>query len=176
MVLLVSCAVHPASHSWPIDISDPAVSSGNMCAIRADVGRDGILISAVCVEYIADPSGSVTGNGCCACWTLMAVASDVRKCPVLPESAIAISFGFLLVVELPVRVEKEYSVGNLVLLLLIGVLSRSCVLGAPLSYVSFSMLGAWRGGRPDLLNTSFSPHFRLMMLFPPIMLSNVAES
>ena len=63
MVLFVSCAVHPASHSCPIDISDPAVSSGKMCAIRADVGRDGILISAVWVEYMVDPLGSVTGSG-----------------------------------------------------------------------------------------------------------------
>ena len=106
----------------------------------------------------------------------IAVASDVRKCPVLPESAIAISVCCLFVVELPVRVEKEFCLGNCVLLLIIFVLSRSCVLGAPLSYVSFSVLVAWRGGRTVLLNTSFSPHFRLMMLFPPIMLSNVAES
>ena len=45
----VSVAVHPASHSWPIDINDVGVRCGAICAANASGGSIGAIIGRLVV-------------------------------------------------------------------------------------------------------------------------------
>ena len=45
----VSVAVHPASHSWPIDINDVGMKCGTICAANASGGSSGTIIGRLVV-------------------------------------------------------------------------------------------------------------------------------
>ena len=53
-------AVHPWSHSWPINKRDPDAKVGKMCALVADAGSSGISRFAVWVEVMVFLFGSST--------------------------------------------------------------------------------------------------------------------
>jgi hypothetical protein len=84
-LVAVKTAVHPESHSWPMEMSGPAVSWGKMCALRAAGGREGISKSASCVEDMVLPSGSMTVIPGEARRWLTKCVSGVKKWPVLPR-------------------------------------------------------------------------------------------
>ena len=56
----VKVAMHPWSHSWPMEIREPDVRSGKMCAWQAESGRRGMFKVAMWVEVMRLPSGSKT--------------------------------------------------------------------------------------------------------------------
>ena len=49
---LVNVAVHPLSHSCPMDTSDPDAKDGKMCTFFALGGKFGMSSWAVCVDVI----------------------------------------------------------------------------------------------------------------------------
>ena len=64
-LFLVNVAVHPASHNWPMEISDPAPwsSAGKMWAAVASGGSVGYGRLAVWVDVMVAPSGRCTVMG-----------------------------------------------------------------------------------------------------------------
>lgn len=84
-------AMHPKSHSWPMDIRAFDCNCGNMCAFPASGGRCLNGMVAVCVATIVCPSGSRT----CRPWRtlVMSFAGVVhsKKWLLQPVSAIALS-------------------------------------------------------------------------------------
>jgi hypothetical protein len=88
-LVAVKVAVHLESHSWPIEIRGPALRLGTMWALRASSGtRAGTSRSASWVDCMELPAGSSTVMLGFAGHLLMKGASEVRKWPVLPVSAI----------------------------------------------------------------------------------------
>ena len=63
MVVALRDAVHPASHSWPMERSAPAGKCGKMCPRRAAMGKDGRSRRHVCVEVTVSPFGMATVIG-----------------------------------------------------------------------------------------------------------------
>ena len=61
-LFLSKVAVHPASHSWPMDSKEPDANELKMCVRLECSGSCGISSSAVCVDCIV----SLLGN-----WTVM---------------------------------------------------------------------------------------------------------
>lgn len=67
----VKCASQPASHSWPIEMRDVSCRAGNMCAVRAALGRLSMGNSPSWVDSIVLWSGNWTCMGCfvlCIFW------------------------------------------------------------------------------------------------------------
>ena len=56
----MKCAVHPTSHSWPMERRDPDASSPKMCAWVALVGSSGMLRLHVFVDCMVALFGSRT--------------------------------------------------------------------------------------------------------------------
>jgi hypothetical protein len=84
----VNTALHPASQSWPMDSREVLLSAGKRCAMHADGGRCGMLMSAMCLEDIVVPSGSCTQRGFIVGWTFWSLVALIkRKWPVHPVSA-----------------------------------------------------------------------------------------
>jgi hypothetical protein len=60
---LVNTTVHPALHSTRMPINDAIVNLGTMCPVKI-VGRPGIVMSHMCVDFTLLPSGKLIVNGC----------------------------------------------------------------------------------------------------------------
>jgi hypothetical protein len=80
---------HPASHNWPMEMSDSDLSSGTMCTWRAVAGRFGMSSSASYGDCMMDPFGLRMLIGLDVRRLLIMRASIVQKLCVLPVSAIA---------------------------------------------------------------------------------------
>ena len=69
-VSAVSIAVHPASHSWPMEMREFGLRWGTMCAARAAGGSIEAMMGRLVVwlEESCDPSGSeITIGGVASC-------------------------------------------------------------------------------------------------------------
>ena len=89
---LVKVAVHPASHSWPMEMRElaPWLSAGKRWAAVAVFRREGKGRWAVWVEVMVSPFGRWTVMGFSAsCWCVLG-ASVVKKWPMVPVSANAV--------------------------------------------------------------------------------------
>ena len=65
MVVAVNVAVHPLSHSCPMDISAPGWRWGEMCSVLALVEIKGLSWSpALCFSCMMLPSGRITRGPC----------------------------------------------------------------------------------------------------------------
>ena len=63
--------------------------SGKRCALLTRIGSWGISSSAVCFDWIVEPSGSLTSNPEVIFRFSIQSLWICKKCPVVPESAIA---------------------------------------------------------------------------------------
>ena len=100
-LFLSNNAVHPASHSCPMDNREPDARCGNTCTFRASGGKFVMFNIAVCVDCIRAALGNMTSMPLCVgCisvsgrFTLMycpiasfVIPSPSKKCPVAPVSA-----------------------------------------------------------------------------------------
>ena len=93
-LVAVNVAVRPASQSCPMEMRDPdpASSSLNMWASRADGGRLGMSKVASWVEVIVSPLGRLTRMGTVVTVLLVQWACDERNVAVHPVSAMAVLF------------------------------------------------------------------------------------
>ena len=85
--------VHPASHSCTTEISEWFASPGRMRANLAFGGSIGQLMAQSCEDLIVCPFGRTTETGLLVGRLLIIGALTERKCPVVPESSIAVSEG-----------------------------------------------------------------------------------
>jgi hypothetical protein len=85
----VNIAVHPSSHSLPIDINDWC-SFGNTCAVAVSAETCGKCNCVTFVESMVDASGSVTLMLGLWLWEFVILAAVVRKWPVHPVSNMAL--------------------------------------------------------------------------------------
>ena len=88
MVSLLTVAVHPASHSCPMDINECVLSSGTTCVSVAACGSAGMSKCPSCVDVIVLPSGMVMVIGDAAICRSIKCVSGVHKCMVHPVSRI----------------------------------------------------------------------------------------
>ena len=81
-------AVHPASHSWPMDSKEVLPSAGKRCAMQAAGGSCGRLMLAVWLDDMVVLLGSCTEMGLFVTRMFRRpVASMARKWPVQPVLA-----------------------------------------------------------------------------------------
>jgi hypothetical protein len=85
---LVNTTGHPASHSTRMPINDAIVNFGTMCPVKI-VGRPGIVMSHMCVDFTLLPSGKVIVNGCNEGCKLLTGVPSMINMEVAPVSAIA---------------------------------------------------------------------------------------
>ena len=76
-----------------MEISDAWASPGAICATNIAGGIHGKSKLHVCVEYIFSPSGELICIGLVAFCLFFTLVLGRRKCPVAPESAIAVLGG-----------------------------------------------------------------------------------
>lgn len=88
-VVLSKVAMHPASHSWPIESKDPDFMLGKMWARHALDGTYGNGIMPVCVDVMKLPSGKRTWIGGFACCMSVHGPLTMKKFPLAPVSTIA---------------------------------------------------------------------------------------
>ena len=88
MLLLLTMAVHPASHSCPIDMSECVFSSGTTCVNVASGGSVGISKCPSCVDVMVFPSGIVMVIGDVVIFLSTSFVSGVHRCVVHPVSRI----------------------------------------------------------------------------------------
>ena len=56
----MKCAVHPTSHSWPIDSSEPEDNYLKMCALVVSSGKSVIFRLQVCEDFMVALFGRST--------------------------------------------------------------------------------------------------------------------
>ena len=88
MLLLLTMAVHPASHNCPTDSKLCVIISGTMCDTVAAGGNVGILMCPSCVDVIVLPSGIVIRIGMSDFVMLTRLLFGVERCVVHPVSMI----------------------------------------------------------------------------------------
>ena len=88
MLLLVTVAVHPASHNCPIEINECVLSSGTTCVNVAAGGSAGISRCPSCVDVMVFPSGIVIVIGDVVIFRSTNGVSGVHICTVHPVSSI----------------------------------------------------------------------------------------
>jgi hypothetical protein len=86
----VTMPVHPESRSFPVEISEPDASDGKMCAWHASGNSDGRLSVAVWVLVRRPPLGTRTEMLGFAILSVNGMSSQQMKCPVAPESKMAL--------------------------------------------------------------------------------------
>ena len=95
-----SCAsqttLHPASVNILIEINDVCAIPGTMCACLASLGSLGTLISHVCIDFNWLPCGRLIVRVFFMIFMLDTFVPGSMKCPVVPESATAISTAILM--------------------------------------------------------------------------------
>jgi hypothetical protein len=92
MPSIVKVTEYPSLHNWPTERSELFAMAGKTCATAADVLSYGMSNDAVWVESIVAPSGSLTRNGLIYFVLLRQGAFIRNKCPVHPDSNIAVSW------------------------------------------------------------------------------------
>ena len=95
---LVNTTVHPASHSTLIPNNDAIVNLGTMCHVKI-VGRPGIVMLYMCVDFTLLPSGKLIVNGCNKGCKLLAGVPSMINMEVAPVSAIA----WFILIAIPLR-------------------------------------------------------------------------
>ena len=85
---------HPALHSCTMESKEWATRPGSMCAILSLEGSSGMAMVHVCVELTRAPSGSFTLSGFFAYWRSVVGADMTKKWLVAPESRMARSWTF----------------------------------------------------------------------------------
>ena len=85
---LVNTTEHPASHSTRMPINDAIVNLGTMCPVKI-VGRPGIVMLHMCVDFTLLPSGKLIVNGCNEGRKLLTGVPSMINMEVAPVSAIA---------------------------------------------------------------------------------------
>ena len=112
--------VHPALQRGQMPMRDAIVNDGTMCPVKT-VGRPGMWMSHMCVEYIFLPSGKLIVRGVRVTCLLSTGAPSMMKIDVAPVSAMA------------------WLVANVKAL-------RYCGIGAPYSACAINARdGRWRG-------------------------------
>ena len=94
---------HSALHNATTESSEWCESPGMMCASRTFAGRSGSANVHVAVDVIWAPSGNFTVRGVIAVWTLDIGAVDTNNLLVAPESSIAYSRTFFILISIMVR-------------------------------------------------------------------------
>jgi hypothetical protein len=85
---LVNTAEHPALYSTWMPINDAILNLGTMCPVRI-VGRPGIVMSHMCVDFTLLLSGKLIVNGCNEGHKLLTGVPPMINMEVAPVSAIA---------------------------------------------------------------------------------------
>ena len=85
---LVNITEHPALHRMWMPINDAIVILGTMCPVKI-VGRPGIVMSHMCVDFTLLPSGKLIVNGCNEGRKLLTRVPSMINMEVAPVSAIA---------------------------------------------------------------------------------------
>ena len=85
---LVNSTKHPALHSTRMPINDAIVNLGTMCPVKI-VGRPGIVMSHMCVDFTLLPSGKLIVKGCVEGRKLLMGVPSMINMEVAPVSAIA---------------------------------------------------------------------------------------
>jgi hypothetical protein len=85
---LVNSTEHPALHSISMPINDAIVNLGTICLVKI-VGRPGIVMSHMCVDFTLLPSGKLIVNGCGNGRTLLAGVPSMINMEVALVSVIA---------------------------------------------------------------------------------------
>ena len=88
-----NATVAPSLQNSLIDMIDAWASSGTMCALFISFGSQGMSKLHSWVEHIVSPLGMVILTGFCVGMTFVTGAPVMTKCPVVPESPIAMPFG-----------------------------------------------------------------------------------
>ena len=63
-LFLLNVAVHPPSHNCPTLRREPEANCGNICALSACLGRPGMFMTAVCVDFMV----ALFGRRTCMPW------------------------------------------------------------------------------------------------------------
>jgi hypothetical protein len=79
---------HPASHSTQMPINDAIVNLGTMRPVEI-VGRPGIVMSHMCVDFTLLPLGKLIVSGCDEGHKLLTGVPSMINMEVAPVSAIA---------------------------------------------------------------------------------------
>jgi hypothetical protein len=82
---------HPSLHSYPTAMSGLFAMAGETCATEAAARSSGISNDAVLVESIVAPFDNLIRKGLIYIFLLRQGALLNKKCPVQPESTIAVS-------------------------------------------------------------------------------------
>ena len=90
---------HPALHSCTMESKEWAARLGMMCTILALARSYGMARVHVCVDLTRAPSGSFTLNGFFASWRSFVGAAMTKKWLVAPESRMAHSWTFLMLMS-----------------------------------------------------------------------------
>ena len=90
---------HPAFHSCTVESKDWAARPEMMCAIIALAGSSGMARVHVCVELTRAPSGSFTLSGFFDSWRSVVGAAMTKKWLVVPESRMAHSWTFCMLMS-----------------------------------------------------------------------------
>jgi hypothetical protein len=85
---LVYTTEHPASHSTRMPINNAIINLGTMCPVKI-IGRPGIVMSHMCVDFTLLLSGKLIVNGCNKGRTLLTGVPSMINMEVAPVSAIA---------------------------------------------------------------------------------------
>ena len=85
---LSKVTVHPALQRGQMPMRDAIVNDGTMCPVKT-VGRPGMWMSFMCVEYIFLPSGKLIVRGVRVTCLLSTCAPSMMKINVAPVSAMA---------------------------------------------------------------------------------------
>ncbi len=85
---LVNTTVHPALHSTRMPINDAIVNLGIMCPVKI-VGRPGIVILHMCVDFTLLLSGKLIVNGCNKGCNLLTGVPSMINMEAVPVSTIA---------------------------------------------------------------------------------------
>ncbi len=85
---LVNTKVHPVLHSTWMPINDAIINLGTMCPVKI-VGRSGIVMSRMCVDFTLLPSGKLIVNGCNEGRKLLTGVPSMINMEVATVSAIA---------------------------------------------------------------------------------------
>ena len=92
-LFLSNIALDPCLQSCFMDISDAWASPGTICATFIACGIHGKSKLHVCVEYIFSPSGELICIGLVAFCLFFTFVLGRKRCPVAPDSAIAVLGG-----------------------------------------------------------------------------------
>ena len=140
---LLNNTLHPASQKFRVEMNDACARPGTMWASVTSEGSHGMSRLHVCVDHITVPSGHVIAIGFLAGLMFTTGAPFIRKFPVAPESNIAYSISFVIILLLNIRRDASKSVRLLACIMWCQACFRFTI---PLDFIIGGGIGAVSAG------------------------------